>query len=678
MMVWGEAASQGDSRPGGTLLRHDQNVNVLLPTTPPHQESLNSEDAWLAGLPEDIAFLHRFGIGLPTLQEASARANRFGISASEALLIGGAMSENAYARCAALELGLEFSDQTPGETQPLPEVPSPDQTDQMARVVQTRAPDGLALLENQFAQRNIHIAPNQGEMSLIKGFLKKYPHIRSRLRVSPFSVNRESVVTRCSRALLDGAIGNLRDLFAEFSAYRVVTVPQALFLLVALQIIGVITFLSSSAVVIGAHVLAGIFYLGCVGLRLFAAKTMPDKLQIQAPFLKDRSDPSNSPVDHQLPVYSIMVALYREAGQVDDLVYAMLQLDWPPERLDIKLICEADDLATIAAVEDALERAQRPWISLVRVPPANPRTKPKALNYALPLCRGELLVVYDAEDRPDPLQLREAYATFLRSDGNLVCLQAPLIPHNFHEGWLSRLFTLEYSALFDGLLPALARRGAPMPLGGTSNHFKRKVLESIGAWDPYNVTEDADLGMRISRAGLMIGTITRPTYEEAPIDLMVWLKQRTRWFKGWYQTWLVHMRHPVSLAKDLGATGTLVFNLVITGMIVSALVHPLLLYFVLLWILRTQELGILYTLSNPLFLFDSFTIIAGYAAFAALCWRTLALRGLRHLRWTLLLLPVYWVLISAAAWRAVWHLVRRPHEWEKTPHRLRRAKRSFG
>ena len=185
------------------------------------------------------------------------------------------------------------------------------------------------------------------------------------------------------------------------------------------------------------------------------------------------------------------------------------------------------------------------------------------------------------------------------------------------------------------------------------------------------MTEDADLGIRLSRAGCEIGTLTYPTYEEAPIALPVWLRQRTRWFKGWYQTWLVHNRHPISVFKDLGLKGALVFHLMVLGMAISALIHPILIYLVSNGIYQSfvsQSLGFL---TNPLFWLDSLTILLGYLAFSALAVRTLPVRNMHHLTRWLWTLPLYWMLLSMAAWRAVWHLIRRPHEWEKTPHRLK-------
>lgn len=190
--------------------------------------------------------------------------------------------------------------------------------------------------------------------------------------------------------------------------------------------------------------------------------------------------------------------------------------------------------------------------------------------------RAAFVVVYDAEDRPHPQQLREAYTTFRNEPDEMACLQAPLIISNASSSWLSACFALEYSGLFRCMLPALAAHGLPLPLGGTSNHFRTAVLRRAGAWDPYNVTEDADLGLRLHRLGYRCGVIRRQTLEDAPTSLSVWLNQRTRWYKGWLQSWLVMTRAPFATARDMGWFAYMVFQLLIGGMLLSSLAHPLL------------------------------------------------------------------------------------------------------
>lgn len=241
-----------------------------------------------------------------------------------------------------------------------------------------------------------------------------------------------------------------------------------------------------------------------------------------------------------LPRYSILVPIYDEAAVVPDLVAALDALDYPRDRLEIFLILESVDAETRAAVAAT---PLPPHMIPVIVPDGSPRTKPRALNYALRRATGDLVVIYDAEDVPEPDQLRRA-AALLATDPTLGCVQARLNVLNDAETWLTRQFAIEYTVLFDCLLPTLDRLGLPVPLGGTSNHFSRAVLEKVGGWDPFNVTEDADLGIRLARTGWTVKVLASTTWEEAPANFKTWLKQRTRWLKGWmqnYTPWQTHV-----------------------------------------------------------------------------------------------------------------------------------------
>jgi cellulose synthase/poly-beta-1,6-N-acetylglucosamine synthase-like glycosyltransferase len=233
---------------------------------------------------------------------------------------------------------------------------------------------------------------------------------------------------------------------------------------------------------------------------------------------------------HDFPVYSVLVALYKEVDVVPDLLVGLTQLRWPASKLEIKLVCEEDDPETIRAIK-AHPLGSR--VEVIVVPDTLPRTKPKALSYALPLTSGEFVVLYDAEDRPHPMQLLEAWHRFRDAGPDLACLQAPLQISNRGAGVIANMFGVEYAALFRRLLPWLAENRLMFPLGGTSNHFRRSALDEVGGWDPYNVTEDADLGLRLARFGYRADTISCPTLEDAPEDFRSWRLQRMRWFKGW-------------------------------------------------------------------------------------------------------------------------------------------------
>jgi cellulose synthase/poly-beta-1,6-N-acetylglucosamine synthase-like glycosyltransferase len=353
---------------------------------------------------------------------------------------------------------------------------------------------------------------------------------------------------------------------------------------------------------------------------------------------------------------------------VPSLVQALTKLDWPAAKLDIKLVLEAADTETVAAA-CALDLPGN--VEIVVVPDIAPRTKPKALNYALPLARGDYLVIYDAEDRPERDQLRQAFAAFHAGPPNLATVQARLNIYNAHANCLTRQFTIEYSALFDGLLPTLDRLKLPIPLGGTSNHFRVAALKWLMAWDPFNVTEDADLGTRLARNGYRCAVIASTTYEEAPARFGSWVRQRTRWLKGFVQTWLVHMRAPRALWRELGPRGFLAFQVMVGGTILSALVHP---WF---YVLAAAELAGGDLLAMPASVFGTpfwaiawFDLVTGYAAGMILAHLAVRRRGLTRLSRHVPLMPFYWLLISAASYRALWQFVAAPFKWEKTEHGL--------
>jgi cellulose synthase/poly-beta-1,6-N-acetylglucosamine synthase-like glycosyltransferase len=379
-------------------------------------------------------------------------------------------------------------------------------------------------------------------------------------------------------------------------------------------------------------------------------------------------NPPATPIvsDDQLPVYSVLVPLYREAGVLPGLVQALDALDYPRAKLDILLVLEAADLDTQAAVT-ALRLP--PQFRTVLVPEGQPRTKPKALNYALQLARGGHVVVYDAEDRPEPDQLRRALDAFRRGPPGLGCMQAQLNIYNPLASWFTRQFTVEYSALFDAILPALARLGLPVPLGGSSNHFPRRALIAAGGWDPFNVTEDADLGFRMARQGWHTGVLASTTWEEAPATFGSWFRQRTRWLKGWMQTYLVHTRQPWRLATELGLRGALGFHALMGGLVLSALVHPLL-YALIAWHALTGRLlaPADTAASAALWAIAWINLAAGYLVSilvgALSAWR----RGQPRLALSALLMPLCWLLVSAAAYRALYQLATDPYGWEKTEH----------
>ncbi len=376
--------------------------------------------------------------------------------------------------------------------------------------------------------------------------------------------------------------------------------------------------------------------------------------------------------EQDLPIYSVIVPLYREANMAATIAEAFGRLAYPAGKLDILVALERDDRETAAAFA-AL--GLPPHWRVVTVPEGAPRTKPRACNHALGLARGEFVVVYDAEDRPEPAQLRDAVAAFDAGGRRLACLQARLCPYNARENVLTRLFALDFCQWFDGMLSGLHRLGFPVPLGGTSNHFRADALRAAGAWDPWNVTEDADLGIRLCRLGRRVGTFGSTTWEEAPVSLSAWLPQRVRWARGYMQTFFVHARTPDRIGlPGLDLRGWIFLIFFVCASSVFALVNPF------FWGLTTW-----YAVTGEAPLDAVFGPLAGSLAiglmFAGnlLCLLMTVLGPVRRRAWRLmpwgLAAPVYWALISLATWRAVFVFFRDPFRWEKTPHGLTRKLR---
>jgi cellulose synthase/poly-beta-1,6-N-acetylglucosamine synthase-like glycosyltransferase len=372
------------------------------------------------------------------------------------------------------------------------------------------------------------------------------------------------------------------------------------------------------------------------------------------------------------PVYSVLVPMYKEPETLRQMVASLEAMDYPAGRKDVQILLEADDELTLSA---ARALTMPPGFRVTEIPPSFPRTKPKACNIGLHLAKGRYLVIYDAEDMPEKDQLKKAVLAFEASPGNVACVQSRLNYYNPRQNVLTRWFTAEYSAWFDLQLPGLAAMGAVIPLGGTSNHFKTDVLRGLFGWDAYNVTEDCDLGVRLGRAGFATRMLETTTWEEACSVVPFWIKQRTRWQKGYIQTWFVHMREPWKLAKELGFVNFLHYQLLVGGGPFSVLINPLFWAMALVWFVFRPE-GVSRLFPGPVFAAGAVCLFLGNFVFVYINLLGCCKRKNDDLMWWALLTPVYWLMMSYSGWRAFIQFFRDPFMWEKTQHGL--AKKRAG
>lgn len=446
----------------------------------------------------------------------------------------------------------------------------------------------------------------------------------------------------------------------EWSAAEPLTGPQKWALGLGGLTVAVLSLWQPLATAQAFVLLCTVFYLGS---SLYKLLLMRLSLTREAEIHVSSEDVEALP-DEACPVYSILVPMYHEPESVAGLVQALRNLDYPADRKDVQLLLEADDQATQRAVE---RLTLPPGFRVTLIPPSHPRTKPKACNIGLARARGTYLVIYDAEDRPEPDQLKKAVIAFRRVPPEVICLQCRLNFYNPRQNLLTRWFTAEYCAWFDLCLPGLSALNTVIPLGGTSNHFLTAKLRELLGWDAYNVTEDCDLGVRIYRCGYRSVMLHTTTWEEACSHWGYWVRQRTRWLKGYIQTYFVHMRSPFRLLRELGLRNFLHFQALIGGIVFAFLINPLFWGLAFLWfVFRIEAFSNLFP--GLVFAAGSGCLFAGNFVFAYTgavgCYR----RGYDDLVKYALLAPVYWVLMSYSGWRAFLKFFADPFHWEKTKH----------
>ncbi|MBB4196901.1 cellulose synthase/poly-beta-1,6-N-acetylglucosamine synthase-like glycosyltransferase [Rhodoblastus sphagnicola] len=588
-------------------------------------------------LPAEIAFLAEAGVDQGVLIWAARRARCQGVGADELLIAEGLIEEDAYYRALARRLNCPCLEGAAALA------PGFDYRAALRASVARADPDRESF--------DWILSPRGKQVRDLLALSGGAPR-----RIAVCAPKTFSALVRAAgrRALADDAAFALSRAAPRLSACA----PQLrwsnfVFILASLGLLAGVMAAWRDVFDIATLILASLFY-GGIYVRLCAtAASMPTDAA-PAPRLSDAD----------LPTYTIIAPLHREAAVAAQCVNALRALDYPAAKLDIKLVVEEDDSETYIALSRA---GLAPYMEVVVAPGGQPRTKPRALNVALPLARGELLAIFDAEDRPEPLQLRIAAERFAVSPANVACLQARIAIDNGHENWLAYFFAISYAALFDVINPGLGELGLPMPLGGTSNHFRTALLRRMVGWDAWNVTEDADLGLRFARFGYEVHAIDAATYEDAPVTLSAWLGQRSRWMKGWMQTLAVFLRTPRAQIRKMGSFQAFAAICAMASLLAGPLFGP---FYGLrlghdLWfgdLLDPKDWRAVIVSG-----FSLSVVFFGLLAFVLPNVMGMRRRGLKASA-LLILSPVYMLLVSLAAWRALWEWTRQPFVWTKTEH----------
>ena len=591
-----------------------------------------------ARLPPELAFLAAEGFSPERLLNAIGAEPA--VRPVDKLLSEGLISEDVYYRALARHLGCQYYNGEP---------PLAGAFDAMRGL---RC--GVAPLESRGEGPRAVIAPRAQFVPLLIEAAQS-----SRFRSGSFALTSPQrfaglLRARRSEELLDVALGRLP---ASLTARHGMTRLQIAALGAIATLAGVLGVARFDILQAVASAALWLTFSAIIILRSMAA--IAGKGETRPPAL----------ADDELPDYTIVVALYRETRVVGDLIRALDGLDYPKSKLDIKLVVEQRDAETLSRLASLSLPAR---YEIIVAPPGPPQTKPRALNIALSSARGQLIVVYDAEDAPAADQLRLAAARFA-ADKNLDCLQARLAIRNRDESWLSHLFAIEYATLFDFINPGLCALDLPIALGGSSNHFRFRSLIDVGAWDEWNVTEDADLGIRLARFGYRVRALDSDTSEEAPHELKNWFRQRVRWQKGWMQTLIVHSRGPNLFRRDLGPQRAVAATTLIGGAIVGGLFWPA---FALatIWRALTVWRGELTPSREMSDVFTYILALSGIWAIVLPAAVAAKLRGLKLTFRALALMPAYYLLLTAATWTAMVHLVMWPYYWGKTDHGISRMR----
>lgn len=384
-------------------------------------------------------------------------------------------------------------------------------------------------------------------------------------------------------------------------------------------------------------------------------------------FLKNSNQAINNSSFSRNSRYNIIVPLYNEEKEVTcQNITSLTSLNFDSDNLNIIYALEEEDKQSLLHFQGLCDIIPEQMI-YITIPKTLPKTKPKASNYALSFCFGEFVVIYDAEDIPDPDQLIKSVKQFKQESENTACLQAKLNYYNHSENLLTKLFSIEYGLWFNYLVCGLATKNSFIPLGGTSNHFKLEILKKIGKWDAFNVTEDADIGARLSFLGYRVGWLDSLTLEESPIGISNWLKQRARWIKGYLQTLFVHSLNHSTIFSKSNTWKLIELHFYVGFSALTFLMLPI----------NFLLIAFSSFLSNA----SSISFIAYFISYGSLALTTISFFigqviyfQSQNKKITIcdiiisFIFPIYFILHSIAAYLALYQLITKPIAWNRTKH----------
>ncbi|WP_150496696.1 glycosyltransferase family 2 protein [Roseibium aquae] len=595
-------------------------------------------------LPEELRILSARGVSSSVLQSASKLAMDQALSASEVLVKGGYVSEDTLYSAFAESCGVPFL--------PLGSFRPRTINDNPLTFGHPAVGPMLMGLDN--GTPVYVITPHYDHFEAVRTLLRRHPAFAGQVRVTAPAVMGHA------RALMNSPATDLETRYPDLSAKH-----RSSRNLISSFVIGGLLASALLLAPLGLWLVLFVAALSTACLTSGLVRIASARASLGSCARFDLPAAYNDPTI-RWPAYTVLIPLYREMNIVPGLVYAVSRLDYPADRLQILFLLECDDLETAVALRQLDLPAH---MEIVILPDGAPRTKPRALSYGLVQARGEFVTVFDAEDRPDPDQLKKAAALFSELPPYFACLQARLEIDNADDSFFSRQFALEYAGLFDQLLPWFFRRGLPFPLSGTSNHFRKDALDHVGGWDRHNVTEDADLGIRLARFRYRTGVFPSTTREEAPVRFANWFAQRARWHKGWLQTISVHIRDPRLLISELGARACLILAGFYGGSFVLTALHPVFALLVLAYGAGLLGLPAPETWVGALCLWvGGIAAAVGYGGALLAAWIAAVRTGLQPRPADLILMPVYWVFAGLAFYRSVFELVRSPYHWNKTEH----------